>query len=164
MAQKSAKTLASRNTSRLHQTHLTTLAVHTFHLLTRLLLFRSTLTRRSIALWLLLSLPALAIEAYLDKVGRPTYIVRPDGTKDGVKELKRPGEDLEAQGVMEWAWDVVYWSWGCTGLAAVLGDWGWSIWVSLFGAVGVYVGLMGWWVGCCSALYGLELVWGVYWG
>jgi SRP-independent targeting protein 2/TMEM208 len=32
---------------------------------------------------------------------------------------------------MEAMWDLLYWTWGCTCMAAVLGDWGWSLWVSL---------------------------------
>jgi hypothetical protein len=30
---------------------------------------------------------------------------------------------------MEWCWDVIYWSWGCAGLAGIIGDKGWYAWI-----------------------------------
>lgn len=43
--------------------------------------------------------------------------------------MKGSGEDLEAKGLTEYLWDVLYWSWGCTVLAALFGNrvwWAWS--------------------------------------
>jgi hypothetical protein len=72
-------------------------------------------------LYFILSSPAFAIEFWLEKIGRPTFA--PSG------ELKRPGEDLEAQGLTEYLWDVLYWSWGCIGLASLFGDRVWWAWL-----------------------------------
>lgn len=47
------------------------------------------------------------------------------------KELKSAGDDLEAKGLTEWMWDVVYWTWGCVVLAALVGDWAWYLYVCL---------------------------------
>lgn len=73
-------------------------------------------------LYLILSAPAFIIEFWLEKIGRPTT------AQNG--ELKKAGEDLEAQGLTEYMWDVLYWSWGCTITASVFGNkawWGWAI-------------------------------------
>lgn len=72
-------------------------------------------------LYIALSFPAFAIEFWLEKIGRPTFA--PSG------ELTRSGEDLEAQGLTEYLWDVLYWSWGCIGLASVFGDRVWWAWL-----------------------------------
>lgn len=40
-------------------------------------------------------------------------------------EVKRAGEDLEAKGLTEWMWDVIYWTWGNAVLATLVGDWAW---------------------------------------
>ena len=68
-------------------------------------------------------MPALIIEFWLERIGRPSYV--PQTT-----ELRRSGEDLEAKGLTEYMWDVLYWSWGCVAVAAVLGDRAWWLWVS----------------------------------
>jgi len=52
-------------------------------------------------------------------------------------ELRRAGEDLDAQGLTEFLWDVLYWTWGCLLFAAALGDWAWSLWVSCSLADGI---------------------------
>jgi hypothetical protein len=119
--QKSAKSLAARNAKRLNQTHITTLAIHIASLLLRLARITSKLSRKSIGLHFLLSAPALAVEFWLEKSSRPLH--REDGSV-------RAGEDLEQGGVMDWCWDIIYWSWGCVGLAGLIGDKGWYAWVS----------------------------------
>ena len=96
------------------------MGVHGFHLL-----LRFVLVRRSFWAYLLLSFPALLIEFWFERIGRPTYV---EGTNG--QELKRAGEDLEAKGLTEWMWDVVYWSWGCLVFSTVLGDWVWWFYVS----------------------------------
>ena len=63
------------------------------------------------------------IEFWLEKIGKPRY------ARDG--ELKRAGEDLEAKGLTEYLWDVLYWSWGCTALAALFGDRAWWMWATI---------------------------------
>lgn len=41
---------------------------------------------------------------------------------------------MEAKGLTEWLWDVLYWTWGCIAIAAVFGNKAW--WAYL--AVPVY--------------------------
>jgi hypothetical protein len=112
ISQKSLKSLAARNAATLNRTHLITLAIHLFYHLLRLVL-----STRKLLPYILLTLPALAIEFYFERLSRPTY------TADG--DLKRAGEDLEAKGLTEWMWDVLYWTWACMVLVAVAGDWAW---------------------------------------
>jgi hypothetical protein len=75
------------------------------------------------------------VEYSLERSGRPTY-TKFDASQSNVRgtsnvELKSAGEDLDQEGgVMEMMWDLLYWTWGCTCMAGVLGDWGWSLWVS----------------------------------
>ena len=117
MAQKAAKTLAARNVSILNRTLLLTLGFHGTFLLLRLLFLR-----RSLTLYAILSAPALIIQFWFERISRPTY--GPNG------ELKRSGEDLEAQGLTEWMWDVLYWTYLCLVFVAVIGDYGWWAYVS----------------------------------
>lgn len=115
--QKAAKTLAVRNTARLKQTHLITLAIHSTFL------FLSFTLRRSLSLkrYALLSLPGLVIEFYLDRLARPVY--KPDGS------LQRAGEDLDAKGLTEFMWDVLYWGWINLILVMVFGNRAWWLYL-----------------------------------
>lgn len=117
------KTLAAKNTSTLNRTHLITLAIHATYLLCSLLLFRR---RYRFLPYILCALPALGIEIYFERLARPTFSANGD--------LKRAGEDLEAKGLTEWMWDVLYWTWGCIVLVTLAGNWAW--W--LYAAVPVY--------------------------
>ena len=54
--------------------------------------------------------------------------------------VQRSGEDLEAKGLTEFLWDVLYWTWACILGAAVLGDWFWCAW----GVVPIYSVWLGW--------------------
>ena len=72
-------------------------------------------------------MPSLAIQFWFERAGRPQY-----GSQPG--ELLKSGEDLDAQGMTEWMWDVLYWTYCCVLLAAVFGDWAW--W--LYAVVPVY--------------------------
>lgn len=69
----------------------------------------------------LLAGPALVTEFWLEKIGRPT--LAPNG------ELKKSGDDLEAKGLTEYMFDVLYWSWITIFAAAVFGDVAWWLWV-----------------------------------
>lgn len=122
MAQKAAKTLAAHNTAVLNRTLLLTLVIHTFFILLRCLLWRSSFTKKSLALYILLCFPSFFIQFQFERIGRPTY-----GSSPG--ELRKSGEDLEAKGLTEYMWDVLYWTYGCVILAAVLGDWAWWWWI-----------------------------------
>lgn len=135
--QKAAKTLAARNTARLNQTLVTTIAIHTLYILLRLIVFRASFSRKSALLYILLGGPQLFINFLFERQGRPT--LNPDGS------VKRSGEDLEAKGLTEYMWDVCYWTYGCVFLAAVLGDWAWWAWgvVPLYSAYLAYTTFAG---------------------
>jgi len=136
MAQKAAKTLATRNTARLRQTHLISLAIHILFLLLKFTF------RRSLSLWryILLSAPAIAIEIYLDILSRPVY--HPNG------ELKRSGEDLDSKGLTEFMWDVLYWTWINLIIVAAVGNRGWWLYLvvpgyAVYSVVGAAKGVKG---------------------
>ena len=65
-------------------------------------------------------MPAFVIEFWLENIGRPTQ------TSNG--ELKKSGEDLEATGLTEYMFDVLYWSWGTVCAASLFGDRAWWLW------------------------------------
>ncbi|PNS18063.1 hypothetical protein CAC42_4022 [Sphaceloma murrayae] len=119
MAQKAQKALAARNAARLNQLHMISIGVHGFFLLVSQLFFtRSRLT------WSLISLPSLIVEFWFESIARPKY------TGDGeMKELKKAGEDLDAKGLTEWMWDLVYWTWITVIAAAIGGKWGWYLYI-----------------------------------
>ena len=87
---------------------------------------KAVLFRRKLLPFFLLALPALGIELWFERIGRPVFV---EGTNG--KELKRAGEDLDAKGLTEWMWDVVYWTWGCTVLVTLAGDWAWWLYVGV---------------------------------
>ncbi|KAI4237780.1 MAG: hypothetical protein LQ352_007918 [Teloschistes flavicans] len=121
MAQKAAKQQAARNTSILNRTHLISLAINAFFILLRLVLFQASSTRTTYLLYGILSLPAFVIEFWFERIGRP--LIASNG------ELKKSGEDLEAKGLTDYMWDVLYWTWGCTITAAVFGNKAWYGWI-----------------------------------
>lgn len=102
--------MAARNAATLNRTHLISLGVNGLFLLIHFLLFQ-----RSIVAWFVLTLPAFIVEFWFERIARPTYV-------DGGKELKRAGEDLEAKGLTEFLWDLLYWTWGCEILVAFFGN------------------------------------------
>ncbi|TID13107.1 DUF788 domain protein [Venturia nashicola] len=124
MAQKAAKSLAVRNKQKLDQTRLFTLAVHLFYIIFRVLIFRSSFTRGSFWRYALFSFPALFIQFWFERIGRPVY-----GSEPG--DLRKSGEDLEAKGLTEWMWDVLYWTYGCILFAAVIGDRAWWLYITV---------------------------------
>lgn len=109
-----------RNTAILNRAHAISLGINLLFILLRLLIFRSPNTRATLLLYIPLSLPAFVIEFWLERIGRPTH-----GANG---ELKRSGEDLEAKGLTEFMWDVLYWTWGCVVAATFLGNKGWWLW------------------------------------
>ncbi|MCJ1290503.1 hypothetical protein MMC34_002042 [Xylographa carneopallida] len=123
MAQKAAKQQAARNTAILNRVHLLSLTFNALFILLRFLLFRSSSTRPTFLLWVFLSSPAFAIEFWFEKIGKPTS--GPNG------EVKNSGQDLEAKGLTEYMFDVLYWSWGTTFLASVFGNRAWWMWVAI---------------------------------
>ena len=143
-SQKAAKQLAARNITKLNQAHLITLGNNVFFLLMRLLVYRSKYTRSTLLLWVLLSFPAWVVEFWLEKIGRPTY------AENG--ELKKSGEDLEAKGLTDFMWDLMYWTWACITAAALVGDKAWwmyavvpaySTWIAATTVMGMRKGMAG---------------------
>ena len=124
-SQQAKKQQATRNTATLNRTHLISLGIYVLFILIRLVLFR-----HSMLPFVLLNLPALAIEFWFERIGRPKY------TETG--DLRSEGEPLDAKGLTEWMWDVVYWSWGNTVLVALAGNWAW--W--LYAVVPLYSGYL----------------------
>ncbi|MCJ1312819.1 hypothetical protein MMC25_006495 [Agyrium rufum] len=133
MAQKAAKQLATRNTALLSRIHLISLAINTLFILYRLLLRSRSTTRTTYLLYTLTTLPALTIEFWLEKIGRPTYSAT-------TGDLVRSGEDLEAKGLTEYLFDVLYWSWATVVAAGLLGNGAWWMW----GVIPVYSAWLAW--------------------
>jgi len=139
MAQKAAKSLATRNTARLQQTHSITLLLHMAFLLLSFTLRRDL----SFPLYILFTSPALLVEIYLDILARPKFAENGD--------LRKAGEDLDAKGLTEFMWDIVYWTWINLVLVGVLGNRGWWLYMvvpayavySVFGVVGGVKSMMG---------------------
>jgi hypothetical protein len=117
---KAQKSQATRNAQKLLLTHSITVTLHVLFNLRRLFLSSSS-SRSSLTLYLTLAFPALLIEAYLEKLGRPSH-----GDNGAVR---KSGDDLDAKGLMEWMWDILYWTWISLGFVTVVGDWGWWLWV-----------------------------------
>ena len=108
------------------RTHLISLAINLSYAILRFLVFRASCTRSTYLLYFILSSPAFVIEIWLEQVGRPK--IGPNG------EVKKSGEDLEAKGLTEYLWDVLYWSWGCIVVASIFGNGAWWLW----GAIPLY--------------------------
>ena len=152
MARKALKALAASNASRLNRTHLTTLALHTLYHLARLLRPRPAHARAALLRYALLCAPALAIELLVFERGsRPRYAAADDAraagaaaaagagagagadageAAGGARELRAAGADLDAPGLTDLLWDVVYWTWAVLALVAVAGEWAWWLYVS----------------------------------
>ena len=121
--EKAAKTLATNNIATLNRTHIITAALHAlFHLLRYTILSSS---KRTFLPYLLLTAPALALEIFLDRSSRPKYTT----DSDGVQTLRTAGEDLEAKGLTEYFWDVIYWTWINLGLVILFGNRAWWLYI-----------------------------------
>jgi hypothetical protein len=96
--QKALKTLAARNTAILNRMHMISLGINLLFFIVHFLF-----SSRSLFAWFILNLPALVIEFWFERIGRPTHA-------NG--DLKRSGEDLEAKGLTEWMWDLVRMGYG----------------------------------------------------
>jgi hypothetical protein len=110
--------------------------VHVFYILFRALFFRSSFTKKSATLYVLLSAPGLAVEYWLESIARPKYATAADaggyGAEGAARELKSAGEDLDAKGLTEYLWDVLYWTWACLIFVGAFGDRLWWFWVSAY--------------------------------
>ena len=132
MAQKARKDRAKSNETTLKNLHIGALTVNGIFLLSHFL-FRS----RSLLYWFILSIPSFLCQYTLEKTGRPSYDA-------STKALKASGEDLAAQGLTEYMFDVVWVTWAAAILVTLFGNWAWIFW-TVVPAYGAYkgFGLMG---------------------
>ncbi|KAI0408641.1 DUF788 domain-containing protein [Xylaria palmicola] len=127
MAQKARKDRAKANTVALRNLHIGTLIVNALFIL-----FNVLFKRRSLVLYLLLSIPSLVCEAVLESTGRPKY-------DTSTNSLKTAGEDLSAPGLTEYMFDVIWVTWASVVLVTFFGNWCWLLW-SVVPAYGAYKG------------------------
>lgn len=120
MAKKSQKSRAQRNISTLNTLHLSSLGFNLLFLTWNFLPFTKS---RSLLAYTILSIPAFIAEFVIERSGRPVVV-------NGA--LKSSGEDLAAEGLTEYLFDIVWVTWGCLVAVLVLGNWGWLLWVSIF--------------------------------
>jgi hypothetical protein len=126
MAQKARKDRAKSNISALNNLHTGTLTLNILFLLSTFVW-----RRRSLLLYTLFSIPSIVCEFILERTGRPSYV---NGS------LKSAGEDLAAEGLTEYMFDVIWVTWGCLVAVILFGNWGWLLWavVPAYGAVKGY--------------------------
>ncbi|KAI0128407.1 hypothetical protein BJ170DRAFT_327069 [Xylariales sp. AK1849] len=128
MAQKARKDRAKSNAEALKNLHLGTLIVNTLFVLFNLLF-----KRRSLLLYVVLSVPSFICEYILESTGRPKY-------DPSTKALRTSGEDLNASGLTEYMFDTIWITWASVVLVVFIGNWGWLLWtaVPVYGAVKGY--------------------------
>lgn len=70
-------------------------------------------------------------------MGRPRY------NEDG--SLRSAGEDLNATGLTEYMWDVLYWTQGCIIAACLFNDRAWWLWavIPIYSVYAAYSAVMG---------------------
>lgn len=122
-----------RNAAVLNRTHLISAFLHILFLALHFLLQRP----RSVKPYFLFAVPTLLIEFYLDRIGRPHY------NEDG--SIRTAGEDLNATGLTEYMWDVLYWTQACIVAACLFNDRAWWLWavVPLYSVYLAYTTVMG---------------------
>ncbi len=127
MAQKAKKDRAKSNAAALNNLHIGALVVNG-----AFLLFRYFFKKRSLLLYLLLSIPSFLCQLTLERSGRPKY--------DAVTgALKSAGEDLAAPGLTEYMFDVIWVTWGTVVLVTLFGNKFWLLW-AIVPAYGAYKG------------------------
>lgn len=127
MAQKAKKDRAKSNAAALSTLHIGTLVTHALFLASHFL-FRS----RSLVTYGLLATPSLICEYVLEVSGRPKY-------DPATGSLKSSGEDLAAQGLTEYMFDVIWVTWASLISVILFGNWGWLLW-AVVPAYGIYLG------------------------
>ncbi|KAK3322585.1 hypothetical protein B0H66DRAFT_602022 [Apodospora peruviana] len=132
MAQKARKDRAKSNAVALNNLHIGSLAVNGFFLL-----FCFIFKSRSLLYWFILSLPSFLCQFALERTGRPSF-------DPNTGAVKSSGEDLAAQGLTEYMFDVIWVTWAVAVFVVFLGNWAWLFWaiVPAYGAYKGY-GLMG---------------------
>ncbi|KAI5868083.1 DUF788-domain-containing protein [Durotheca rogersii] len=116
MAQKARKDRAKANTSALANLHAGTLIANSLFVL-----FHFLIGRRSVLLYVILSVPAFICEFVLESTGRPRY-------DPSTKAMRTAGEDLAAPGFTEYMFDVIWVTWASLLSVMLFGNWGWLLW------------------------------------
>jgi len=116
MAQKARKDRAKANAAALMNLHIGSFVVNVLFFLSNLLF-----ERKSLLLYVLLSIPSFVCEFILESTGRPKY----DSSNNS---LKTAGEDLSAPGLTEYMFDVIWVTWASLVLVVFFGNWGWLLW------------------------------------
>ncbi|KAJ9154909.1 hypothetical protein NKR23_g2297 [Pleurostoma richardsiae] len=127
MAQKAKKDRAKSNTAALNNLHIGSAVVNGLFLL-----FHFLFKKRSIYLWLLLSIPSFFCQFTLERTGRPSYDLN-------TKALKSSGEDLAAPGLTEYMFDVIWVTWAAEVFVILFGNKWWFLWL-VVPAYGMYKG------------------------
>lgn len=126
MAQKAKKGTAKSNAAALNTLHIGSLTINALFLL-----LGYWLKSRSLFLYLILSIPAFLCQFTLERTGRPSY--------DASGALKSPGEDLNAAGLTEYMFDVVWVTWATVMAVVLFGNKLWFMW-AIIPAYGAYKG------------------------
>lgn len=121
MAQKARKDRAKANAAALNNLHIGTLVVNTVFFL-----FNFLVKKRSMWLYVTLSIPSFICEYVLESSGRPKY-------EPSTGALRTAGEDLSSPGLTEYMFDVIWVTWASVVLAMFFGNWGWLLWAILPG-------------------------------
>lgn len=127
MAQKARKDRAKSNAVALNNLHIGAVVVNTLFWLFNLLL-----KKRSIPLYIVLSIPSFICEYVLESSGRPKY-------DPETKALKTAGEDLSSPGLTGYMFDIIWVTWASVVLVILFGNWGWLLW-SVVPAYAAYKG------------------------
>lgn len=127
MAQKARKDRAKANAAALKNLHAGSLIVNTLFIVFNLLV-----KRRSLWLYVLLSIPSLVCEYVLESTGRPKF-------DPSTNALKTAGEDLSAPGLTDYMFDVIWVTWASVVLVTFFGNWAWLLW-SVVPAYGAFKG------------------------
>lgn len=107
-------------------TPLLVLLLQGLYFLLRLLLPNASFppSLRQLTPYILTAIPQLVLFRHLSTVGSP----RRDSATG---TLIAPGEDLNASGVTEWCFDVIYVTWACQVGSALLGEFVWWLYLSV---------------------------------
>ncbi|PKS09993.1 hypothetical protein jhhlp_004617 [Lomentospora prolificans] len=116
MAQKAKKDLAKSNAAALKNLHTLSLAINA-----AFLAFALLVRPRSLTLYGILSAPAFVSQFILERSGRPTR-------DPATGALRSAGQDLGAEGLTAYMFDVVWVTWASLVLVALIGDKGWALW------------------------------------
>ncbi|EJD53856.1 DUF788-domain-containing protein [Auricularia subglabra TFB-10046 SS5] len=121
MANASAKKTAAQNEAALRNLRIGMLVAYALAVVLRLLLRRTT--KGGLILAASTAGPSLAVYRFLVRAGTPR--------RDASGELISSGDDLSQAGVIEWAHDVLYVTWGCQVGSALLGEWFWYLYLAI---------------------------------